>query len=125
MCSASPRPALGLDMACAWPAHGMHAAFSRSAIGMQAACAEHALVVCSACARHAIAMQLPCSRCALGMHSACPRRMHGFSLGISLQDFAREAKNLRELRHPNMLVYIGWNSKEFLLVTELLLNGSL
>ena len=41
------------------------------------------------------------------------------------QDFAKEAKNLRELRHPNMLVYIGWNSKEFLLVTELLRNGSL
>ena len=41
-------------------------------------------------------------------------------------DFAREAKNLRKLRHPNMLVYIGWNnSEEFLLVTELMLNGSL
>ena len=47
------------------------------------------------------------------------------TISIVKQDFAREAKRLRELRHPNMLIYIGWNSKQFLLVTELMLNGSL
>ena len=32
---------------------------------------------------------------------------------------------LRELRHPNVLEFVGWNKVECLLVTELMRGGSL
>ena len=32
---------------------------------------------------------------------------------------------LMELRHPNVLEFVGWNSIECLLVTELMRRGSL